>query len=164
MIAADLRRTGDVVSRPDAPSAAEPRIPRAPRTVHRRPPSVPLRVVAQRLSPEEADRLTRRPDPVAPPTPAPAAPATSAAASAAGTATALAPRPVGVVDRPAPSEGALPVLDRRRRGPFARLLALVRARRRGEPGGRHRPGTTPTQGWSMFSPHRRSRRRFGARR
>ena len=149
------------MSRPDAPSAAEPRIPRAPRTVHRRPPSVPLRVVAQRLSPEEADRLARRPAPAAPPSPAWSAPA---AAPAAGTATALAPRPAGVVDRVAPSDPALPVLDRRRRRPFARLLALVRAGRRGEPGGRHRPGTTPTQGWSMFSPHRRSRRRFGARR
>jgi hypothetical protein len=69
-----------------------------------------------------------------------------------------------VVERRAPSERALPVLDRRRRRPFARLIALVRARRRAEVGGRHRPGTTSTQGWSMFAPHRRSRRRFGARR
>jgi hypothetical protein len=139
---------------------------------------VPLRVVAQRLSPEEADRLARRPvaaTPAASPAPASQAasasqaaptpqPAAAWAAPAAGTATALAPRPAGIVDRRAPSERALPVLDRRRRRPFARLLALVRARRRVEAGGRHRPGTTPTQGWSMFAPHRRSRRRFGAHR
>ncbi len=143
------------MSRPDA----EPRIPRAARTVHRRPAPVPLRVVAQRLSPEEADRLARRPRP----SPAPRE-ASAYAAPAAGAATALAPPPVGVLERPAPSERALPVLDRSRRRPFARLLALVRARRRVEVGGRHRPGTTSTQGWSMFAPHRRSRRRFGARR
>jgi hypothetical protein len=159
------------VSRPDAPSAAEPRIPRAPRPVHRRSPAVPLRVVAQRLSPEEADRLARHPGPPGSPAPsfpqpatAWAAPATAWASPAAGAATALAPRPSGVVERRAPSERALPVLDRRRRRPFARLLALVRARRRVEAGGRHRPGTTSPQGWSMFAPHRRSRGRFGARR
>jgi hypothetical protein len=122
---------------------------------------VPLRVVAQRLHPDEADRLARHPGPPAPPAPRAASPS---AAPVAGAATALAPRPSAVVERRAPSERALPVLGRRRRRPFARLLALVRAPRRVEAGGRHRPGTTSTQGWSMFAPHRRSRRRFGAHR
>jgi hypothetical protein len=118
---------------------------------------VPLRVVAQRLSPEEADRLARRPAhpvPSTPPAPRPAAAPPRAAA----------PAPSAVVDRRAPSDRALPVLDRRRRRPFARLIALVRARRRVEIVGRHRPGTNSTQGWSMFAPNRRAPRRFGARR
>jgi hypothetical protein len=130
---------------------------------------VPLRVVAQRLSPEEADRLARRAPPPGPPTPAapttPPVPSTPPAPRpAAAPPRAAAPAPSAVVDRRAPSDRALPVLDRRRRRPFARLIALVRARRRVEIVGRHRPGTNSTQGWSMFAPNRRAPRRFGARR
>jgi hypothetical protein len=120
---------------------------------------VPLRVVAQRLSPEDADRLARRsarPAYSTPPAPRPAAAPARAAVAA--------PAPSAVVDRRAPSDPALPVLGRRRRRPFERLLALVRARRRVEVVGRHRPGTNSTQGWSMFAPNRRAPRRFGARR
>ncbi len=155
------------MSRPDAASAAEPRIPRAERTVHRRSAPVPLRVVAQRLSPEEAARLAgpQSPDPV--PTPRSATPAI-ASGPLTGAAGALEQPPLPspeIVGLPAPTDRSLPVLDRRtRRRPFERLMALVRHRRRAEVGGRHRPGTTPSPGWSMFAPHRRSRRRFGARR
>jgi hypothetical protein len=145
-----------VVSRPDPASTAEPRIPRAERTVHRRSAPVPLRVVAQRITPEQA------------------APVPTAAGPAAGTVPATGavatldepplPSPE-IVGLPARTDRGLPVLDRRtRRRPFARLLALVRGRRRAEVCGRHRPDTIPASGWSMFAPHRRSRRRFGARR
>lgn len=138
------------MSRPDTASAAEPRIPRAERTVHRRSAPVPMRVVAERLTPEEAasgvDAFT--------------APATGGVATLAE-----APLPPPeIVGLPVPADRGLPVLDRRaRRRPFARLLALLRGRRAGGCG-RHRPDTIPSSGWSMFEPSRRSRRRFGARR
>jgi hypothetical protein len=163
------RRTGDVVSRPDAATTAEPRIPRAERTVHRRSAPVPLRVVSQRLSPEEAQLRAPRPGRPA------AGPGTTTAPTTGAVAT-LAQPPLPspeIVGLPAPGL-PLPVLDRRtRRRPFARLISLVRGRRRAEiPGGRrraelpgrHRPDATPSQGWSMFAPQRRSRRRFGVRR
>ncbi len=125
-----------------------------------------MRVVAQRLSPEEADRLAR-----SGPAPAPArapGPAARPAVPATGAATALeqAPPPSAEIVGPRPAaDRPLPVLDRRiRRRPFTRLLALVRGRRREGSCGRHRPDTIPSQGWSMFAPQRRSRRRFGVRR
>jgi hypothetical protein len=139
------------VSRPDLASAAEPRIPRAQRTVHRRPAPVPLRVVAQRLTPDQAQALAPQPaGPVVPPAPVTAHAPVAVPAAA----------PVSTADR-----GSLPVLDRsvRRRPPFARLLDLVTGRR-SERCGRHRPDTLPSRGWSMFAPHRRARRRYGSRR
>jgi hypothetical protein len=139
-----------VVSRSDTFTTAEPRIPRAERTVHRRSAPVPLRVVSQRLTPEDAARVA----PVTGPT--------------TGTAAALAEPPLPspeIVGLPAVAERPLPVLDRRpRRAPFTRLLNLVRGRRRAEKCGRHRPDTTPSRAWSMFAPQRGSRRRFGGRR
>lgn len=137
------------MSRPDVPSPGaatpEPRLPRAQRTVHRRSAPVPLRVVSQRLT--AADVVV------------PSPPAERPAPVAAPTATRA---PVATLDRPAPTSAALPVLAPRRR-PFARLLALVRGRRRTDCG-RHRPDTIPSRGWSMFAPQRRPRRRFGIRR
>jgi hypothetical protein len=120
---------------------------------------VPLRVVAERLSPEDAERLARRPA-----RPAPSSPPAPRSAAAPARAAVPASAPSAVVDRRTPSDRALPVLGRRRRRPFARLVALVRARRRIDVVGRHRPGTNSTQGWSMFAPNRRAPRRFGARR
>ena len=138
------------MSRSDTFTTADPRIPRIERTVHRRPPPVPLRVVSQRLSPAEAARAAPVTDPTT------------------GTAAALAEPPLPspeIVGLPAVSERPLPVLDRRpRSAPFTRLLDLVRGRRRAERCGRHRPDTTPSRAWSMFAPQRRSRRRFGGRR
>ena len=140
------------MSRPDdsfpGSTTPEPRLPRAERTVHRRSAPVPLRVVSQRLT--AADVVI--------PSPAPAA----APASVITGAPAAAPAPVATLDRPDPTNAALPVLAPRRR-PFDRLVALVRGRRR-DGSGRHRPDTIPSRGWSMFAPHRRSRRRIGTRR
>ncbi|NMO91144.1 hypothetical protein [Actinomycetospora sp. TBRC 11914] len=151
------------MSRPDPDPAAEPRVPRAERTVHRRSAPVPLRVVAQRLTPEEAARPAA-PVPAPRPAPGPAAGARPAAGAVA-TLEAAPPSSPEAAGLPVRADRPLPVLDRRpRRRPFARLLALVRGRRRAEGCGRHRPDTIPTSGWSMFAPHRRSRRRFGARR
>lgn len=147
------------MSRSDTTTTAEPRIPRAERTVHRRPAPVPLRVVSQRLTPEEARAAAPGPHPV---------PAARVPDSATGTAASPARPPLAspeVAGLPAVSERPLPVLDRRaRRSPFARLLNLVRGRRGAERCGRHRPDTTPSRAWSMFAPQRRPRRRFGIRR
>jgi hypothetical protein len=117
-----------------------------------------MRVVAQRLPADQAG-----------PAPLPAQAAdVPAPAPATGGVAALDEAPLpspDIVGLPARRERPLPVLDRRTpRRPFSRLLALVRGRRRAEVGGRHRPDTIPSSGWSMFAPHRRSRRRFGARR
>ncbi|MDL5155934.1 hypothetical protein [Actinomycetospora termitidis] len=163
------------MSRPGAPtdaadpSAGEPRLPRTPRTVHRRSAPVAIRVVSRRLSADEVAAEVPPPRPASPasgpiPTPAgPARPARPATGAVAVLQDAPLPSPE-VVGLPARAERPLPVVDRRRpRRPFARLLALVRGRRRAE-AGRHRPDTIPSQGWSMFAPHRRSRRRFGGRR
>ena len=106
---------------------------------------MPLRVVSQRLTAADV---------VVPP-PAPERPAPAAAPVAR-------PAPVATLDRPVPTNAALPVLAPRRR-PFVRLLALVRGRRKADCG-RHRPDTIPSRGWSMFAPQRRPRRRFGTRR
>lgn len=117
-----------------------------------------MRLVSQRVAPEQAD-------PVPPPAPVAEVPGPAPATEAAA-APDEAPSPSpDIVGLPARRERPLPVLDRRaRRRLFSRLLALVRGRRRVEVGGRHRPDTIPTSGWSMFAPHRRSRRRLGARR
>ncbi|WP_331627198.1 hypothetical protein [Actinomycetospora sp.] len=140
------------MSRSDTPTTTEPRVPRAERTVHRRSAPVPLRVVSQRLTPEQA----RPPE------------ATPVTGHATGAAAALARPPLPspeIVGLPAVAERPLPVLDRRpRHTPFTRLMSLVRGRRRAERCGRHRPDTTPSRAWSMFAPQRRSRRRFGVRR
>ncbi|MCD2197090.1 hypothetical protein LQ327_27335 [Actinomycetospora endophytica] len=118
--------------------------------------------MSQRLTPEEARAAAP-----APPADQPAA-ATPVAAPATGTAAALAEPPLPspeIVGLPAVAERPLPVLDRRpRQTPFARLMNLVRGRRRADRCGRHRPDTTPSRAWSMFAPQRRSRRRFGVRR
>lgn len=161
------------MSRSDAPTTAEPRIPRAERTAHRRSAPVPLRVVSQRLSPEEARAAMQAP-PQHPDQPSPAAHTPIPAAArrvtgpTTGAAAALAQPPLPspeIVGLPAVARRPLPVLDRRvRRAPFARLINLVRGRRRGQGCGRHRPDTTPNRAWSMFAPQRRSRRRFGRRR
>lgn len=115
-----------------------------------------MRVVSQRLSPEEAAR-----------TPIPSA-ATPLTGHTTGAVAALAQPPLPspeIVGLPAVAERPLPVLDRRpRHSPLGRLMNLVRDRRRVERCGRHRPGTTPSRGWSMFAPQRGSRRRFGVRR
>ncbi|MEJ2868574.1 hypothetical protein WCD74_12440 [Actinomycetospora sp. OC33-EN08] len=157
------------MSRPDSTSsgAAEPRLPRAPRTVHRRAAAVPIRVVSRRLS---ADELAVAPAEVPSPRPVPASsgpvPTASAGVPATGAVAVLQDTPLpspDVVGLPVPAGRELPVLRRPRRRTFAQLMALVRGRRRAG-AGRHRPDTIPSRGWSMFAPHRRARRRFGGRR
>lgn len=156
------------MSRPDqflGAAADEPRLPRARRTVHRRSAPVPLRVISQRLDtrdvadPVEVPAPAPTPrDPVSGPVPTavPGVPATGAVATLQ-----QAPLPSPeVVGLPARRPDARPFPRRR---PVARLLDLVRGRRRAE-AGRHRPDTIPSRGWSMFAPHRRDRRRFGVRR
>lgn len=130
-------------------------------------------MVAERLTPEEAravaradaaaarSEAARRPAPTAPGpigaqavVPGPVSPPAGNPAAPSGGVVTLAP----VVAAPAP---ALPVFDPRpARLRFSRLWSLVRGRRR--ECGRHRPDTIPSQGWSMFAPQRRARRRFGS--
>ena len=117
----------------------------------------PLRVTSERLTDDEAR-----------------------AASAAGAAATIAPTgpvpvPPPAPDRPAPAQRtasaapvvarpSLPVVAPRPRRRFGELWRLVFSRRRA---GRHRPETTPPQGWSMFAPQRppgrRTTRRWGRR-
>lgn len=114
----------------------------------------PLRVTSERLTADEARAAS--------------------AASAAATITPTGPVPVPPAapdQRMAPASAApvvarpsLPVVAPRPRRRFGELWRLVFARRRA---GRHRPETTPPQGWSMFAPQRppgrRTVRRWGRR-
>jgi hypothetical protein len=120
--------------------------PGHPRSAGRAPG--PLRVVSERLTDAEA----RATAPAAPtgPVPAQAAPMSPSRG-------AVAAPPAPVVARP-----ALPVVAPVPRRRMSDLWRLVFARRRA---GRHRPETTPPQGWSMFAPQRRRPpgRRWGRR-
>ena len=114
----------------------------------------PIRVTSERLSDDEARAAStaRAAATIAPtgpvPVPPPAPDQRTAPSSAAP-----------VVARP-----SLPVVAPRPRRRFGELWRLVFARRRA---GRHRPETTPPQGWSMFAPQRppgrRTTRRWGRR-
>ncbi|GAA4889032.1 hypothetical protein [Actinomycetospora straminea] len=114
----------------------------------------PLRVTSERLGEDEA-REAREADAAS------AAPVAAPARTA--TATATGPLPVGT---PGPASAApvvaprpaLPVVAPRPRRRWSDLWRLVFARRRA---GRHRPETTPPQSWSMISPQRRRRSRWG---
>jgi hypothetical protein len=133
-----------------------------PRPSRASPPAT-LRVVSERVTPQEAVRL-----PAAVPAPPPVVqePAT---ATVTGPAVAPTPRavrltPVRDVTPGAAAVAGLAVVDTRpalapllpaRRGPWGRLADLVVGRRRA---GRHRPDTLYAHGWSMFAPQRRSRR------
>ncbi|CAA9298700.1 MAG: hypothetical protein AVDCRST_MAG54-5050, partial [uncultured Actinomycetospora sp.] len=66
------------------------------------------------------------------------------------------------VAAPVMARPALPVVAPVPRRRISDLWRLVFARRRA---GRHRPETTPPQGWSMFAPQRRrpAGRRWGRR-
>jgi hypothetical protein len=68
----------------------------------------------------------------------------------------------GAVAAPVMARPALPVVAPVPRRRISDLWRLVFARRRA---GRHRPETTPPQGWSMFAPQRRRPpgRRWGRR-
>jgi hypothetical protein len=117
----------------------------------------PLRVTSERLTDDEARAASTMraaatvaptgPVPVPPPAPERPAPDQRMSPSA------------PVVARP-----SLPVVAPRPRRRFGELWRLVFARRRA---GRHRPETTPPQGWSMFAPQRppgrRTTRRWGRR-
>lgn len=121
--------------------------------------SAPLRVTSERISDDEARAGSTAgaaatiaptgPVPVSPPAPDEPAPDPRTASSSAAP----------VVARP-----SLPVVATRPRRRFGDLWRLVFARRRA---GRHRPETTPPQGWSMFAPQRppgrRTPRRWGHR-
>lgn len=133
-----------------------------------------LRVVSERVTPEEAARPAA-PGPAAPPTPAEPARAAVSGLAAAPTRRAVALTPVrdvtpGAAATPAAGgprttggsvatvTGSRPVPVPRlpaRRGPWGRLADLVTGRRRA---GRHRPDTLHADGWSMFAPQRRARR------
>ncbi|WP_433036592.1 hypothetical protein [Actinomycetospora sp. CA-053990] len=117
----------------------------------------PLRVTSERLSDDEARA------------------ASTARAAATIAPTGPVPVPPPAPDRPAPDQRmsssapvvarpSLPVVAPRPRRRFGELWRLVFARRRA---GRHRPETTPPQGWSMFAPQRppgrRAPRRWGRR-
>jgi hypothetical protein len=110
--------------------------------------SVPLRVTSERLTEEQA----RAAAPAAPTGPMPTAPPAPVPAPAGAVAA-----PAAVVARP-----GLPVVAPVPRRRFRDIWRLVFARRRA---GRHRPETTPPQGWSMFAPQRRRPpgRRWGRR-
>ncbi|HSK61518.1 MAG TPA: hypothetical protein VK935_20940, partial [Actinomycetospora sp.] len=62
------------------------------------------------------------------------------------------PAPHGGVAAALVARPALPVVAPVPRRRFSDIWRLVFARRRA---GRHRPETTPPQGWSMFAPQRR---------
>ena len=114
----------------------------------------PLRVVSERLTAEEARAAS------AVTTAPPASPVPHPAAAETGPIPATPPQRSGgapVVARP-----SVPALAPRPRRRFGDLWRLVFARRRA---GRHRPETTPPQGWSMFAPQRRRPpgRRWGGR-
>ena len=124
----------------------------------------PLRVTSERLSDDEARAASTAgaaatiaptgPVPVPPPAPDQPAPGRPAPDQR------MAPSSAApVVARP-----SLPVVAPRPRRRFGELWRLVFARRRA---GRHRPETTPPQGWSMFAPQRppgrRPTRRWGRR-
>ena len=138
--------------------------PGQPRSAGRTP--APLRVVSERLTDEEAAAAAAA-APAAPATAAPTGPLPTAPPrvptpeprpAAATAATAASPTPAApVVARP-----SLPVVAPRSRRRFGDFWRLVFARRRA---GRHRPETTPPQGWSMFAPQRRRPpgRRWGRR-
>jgi hypothetical protein len=123
--------------------------PGDPRSAGRTP--APLRVVSERLTEDQASAAAPAaptgPMPTVPPPPAPAVPQHGAVAAP----------PAPVMARP-----ALPVVAPVPRRRFGDLWRLVFARRRA---GRHRPETTPPQGWSMFAPQRRRPpgRRWGRR-
>ena len=117
----------------------------------------PLRVSSERLTDDEARA------------------ASTARAAATIAPTGPVPVPPPAPDRPAPDQRmspsapvvarpSLPVVAPRPRRRFGELWRLVFARRRA---GRHRPETTPPQGWSMFAPQRppgrRTTRRWGRR-
>lgn len=110
-----------------------------------------MRVVSERLTEEQARAAAPAaptgPMPAVPPPPAPEVPHQGAVAAP----------PAPVMARP-----GLPVVAPVRRRRFGDLWRLVFARRRA---GRHRPETTPPQGWSMFAPQRRRPpgRRWGRR-
>jgi hypothetical protein len=123
--------------------------PGDPRSVGRTP--APLRVASERLTEEQA----RAAAPAAPTGPVPTTPSPDAP---------VAPHPGAVAAPPAPvvARPGLPVVAPVPRRRFGDLWRLVFARRRA---GRHRPETTPPQGWSMFAPQRRRPpgRRWGRR-
>jgi hypothetical protein len=117
----------------------------------------PLRVTSERLTDDEARA------------------ASTARAAATIAPTGPVPVPPPAPDRPAPDQRmspsapvvarpSLPVVAPRPRRRFGELWRLMFARRRA---GRHRPETTPPQGWSMFAPQRppgrRTTRRWGRR-
>ncbi|WP_433787150.1 hypothetical protein ACQPX6_09970 [Actinomycetospora sp. CA-101289] len=124
--------------------------PGHPRSAGRAP--APLRVASQRLTDEEA----RAAAPAAPTGPMPSVPPRAADPGGPYRGAVAAP-PAPVIARP-----ALPVVAPVPRRRMSDLWRLVFARRRA---GRHRPETTPPQGWSMFAPQRRRPpgRRWGRR-
>ncbi|PVZ14542.1 hypothetical protein [Actinomycetospora cinnamomea] len=116
--------------------------------------SAPLRVSSERLTDEEARAAAATPPAPAEPTgPVRTVPPPHPAASPPAATAVAAP----VVARP-----SLPVVAPRPRRRLADLWRLLFSRRRA---GRHRPETTPPQGWSMFAPQRRRPpgRRWGRR-
>ena len=123
--------------------------PGDPRSAGRTP--APLRVVSERLTEEQA----RAAVPAAPTGPVPAVPPPPAPVASPHGAVAAPPAPVV-------ARHGLPVVAPVPRRRFGDLWRLVFARRRA---GRHRPETTPPQGWSMFAPQRRrpAGRRWGRR-
>ena len=123
--------------------------PGDPRSAGRTP--APLRVVSERLTEEQA----RAAAPAAPTGPVPAVPPPPAPVASPHGAVAAPPAPVV-------ARHGLPVVAPVPRRRFSDLWRLVFARRRA---GRHRPETTPPQGWSMFAPQRRRPpgRRWGRR-
>jgi hypothetical protein len=123
--------------------------PGDPRSAGRTP--APLRVVSERLTEEQA----RAAAPAAPTGPMPTTPPPPAPVTSHHGAVAAPPAPL--VARP-----GLPVVAPVPRRRFSDLWRMVFARRRA---GRHRPETTPPQGWSMFAPTRRRPpgRRWGRR-
>jgi hypothetical protein len=117
----------------------------------------PLRVTSERLTDDEARAAStaRAAATIAPTGPVPAPPPADERPAHHQRMSPSAP----VVARP-----SLPVVAPRPRRRFGELWRLVFARRRA---GRHRPETTPPQGWSMFAPQRppgrRTTRRWGRR-
>lgn len=125
-----------------------------------------LRVVSERLSAPEADRV--RPTPSITRFASHSAPhrepATADALASAPTALLTdvrGPASAVALQRPAPG---LPVLaPPRPRRARRRVSELVRRVFTRPAAGRHRPESTTTGGWSMFAPQRRPRRRWGRR-
>lgn len=126
----------------------------------------PLRVTSERLSDDEARAVSAAPAQaatIAPTGPVPVSPAApdgwGPPSSVRAAAPVVAPVAAPVVARP-----SLPVVAPRPRRRLGEIWRLVFSRRRA---GRHRPETTPPQGWSMFAPARRpgqrSTRRWGRR-